>query len=184
MFKKNKITLCAVLALTACGSDPLLNPYGGNANDQLNNANLEMSLYRTKPTAEMVARHNVENAIKEFSEKNDSVGLGNAYNTYGKIYKVFDKDYAKDIEYQQKAISYYQQTNYNPGLAVSYGELYQVAYLNGDKPAACTYVAKAIEKFEAAKTTHPGIVIPMYTKGFGDFGGFSRESAREMGCTN
>jgi len=183
---KFKAILASTLILTACQSPSFIDAVGGSPEEQLANAELQMNQYSNDPRAEMLAIHSVDRALKTYKEQNNLIGLGNAYHNQGKVYKVFEREAGvqKAEQSQNTAISYYNQAKYNPGLAVAYGELMQLQYIKHNNQQACASGTIAIQKFEAGKTTHPEITIPVYAKNTKDFGQFVENMKKQIGCAN
>lgn len=182
--KKIIFALAISLYITGCSSPHFIKSMGGGSKELLATADLLIATPPHEQREVFLALRNVEEARKLAQADNDIIALGNTYNVEGRIYRVSSDTMTAAIKAQKTAISYYEKSTYNPGLANSFYELAIAEDFAGNKKIACGHIKKSLEKFVAMQTTHPEVTIPVYAGGFKDFGELVRGHGKHMGCVD
>jgi len=144
------------------------------------------------------AQYLIEEAIEIYKDRNDEVGLADAYRMYALFLQspsvdkwtknhFFDKTvahdnrYEKALEYWNRAINLYEKNSIYDRAANCYFKVAELYFLFlNDKRMACESSTKSLQSYLKFKKGNP--VTKVNTLGFSSFEEFIEAARKEMGC--
>lgn len=144
------------------------------------------------------AQNLIEEAIVINQDRNDEVGLADAYRMYAFFLqspavgrwskmKFFDKTvtqgnrYEKALEYWNRAVSLYEKNYAYDRASNCYFNIEKLYFLYfDDKVKACSYNTKSLQSYLKFKQENPNVKVE--TDGFGSFEDFIKAARKELGC--
>jgi len=118
--------------------------------------------------------------LEAYKERNDQVGMAEAYHTFGNMYKneglstpqnlrhfqtrgTYEKRFELSKDYFEKALSLYKDQQDFMGISKSYFGIASVYGILKKNQKACEYLDKSLEAYNQGKEKDPNARLPILT---------------------
>jgi tetratricopeptide (TPR) repeat protein len=147
----------------------------------------------------LLAEDVIGQALAQFQESGDLLGMADAYHAYGNLYKndlyhngrwtqafkqrgTYDGTYTKSIVNFQKAQALFEQLGDEVGVAKCLMGIGNVYSIRNEVSQACAYYGEALERFRKAKASGKPLATPQMLTGYADVGALTEAFMEKQGC--